>query len=92
MPAGKATAYRAFNCRLAPTTHEFLRRHAFERNVSLTLLINDILRLWVIAATDTSDTRFGPQATGYALPEPPPDRYPGYLQSLVFMLEDVSAH
>ena len=86
--SGNATPVRAFNCRIDPATYEFLRRHAFERNVSLTALVNDIFRLWVIAATDTDDPRFGIPSTGYSVPEPPPERYPGYLRSLVFVQDE----
>jgi hypothetical protein len=79
-----ATPVRSFNARMDPGLHEAIRRHAFERNVSMSQLLNDIMRVWVLAATDPRDPQFSPRALPLGLPEPPHEHYPGYLDSLVF--------
>jgi len=75
--------------RMSPALHEALRRHAFERGVSVARLVNDVLGIWCNAATDPSDPLFsGPM--GAKLPSMPTEEfaYPGYLDSLVFSVPD----
>lgn len=82
----KAKAVRSFNLRLDTGIYEVLRRHAFERGVSLNSMLTDVLLLWCIAATDQTDPFFSPKNLGVKLPPPPEERYEGYLNSLVFTL------
>jgi hypothetical protein len=84
--AGQARVERNYNLRLPPSVYELIRRHAFERNRSMNALIVDVLRLWVIAATDPTDPFFAPETLGVTPAEPPEEVYPGYTESLVFVL------
>jgi hypothetical protein len=86
MPKGLERVERNYNLRLPPSVYEVIRRHAFERNISINRLLTDVLRVWCIAATDPTDPFFTPSALGTKLPEPPEEVYPGYLDSLVFRL------
>ncbi len=74
--------------RLPPSVYHTVRRHAFERNVSINQLITDVLSLWCIAATDPTDPFFTPKAMGYPLPDHPVEQYKGYLDSLVFKIDE----
>jgi len=76
---GLARPERSFNLRLEPTIHLAVRRRAFEREVSMNQLVADILCLWLLATPDPGDERYGP------LPQPQ-ERYPGYLESLIFTM------
>ena len=77
---------RSYNLRLNPVLYAAIRRHAFEREVSMNEMVSDILRLWLVAATDRTDPYFTSGRLGGAFPEPPPERYPGYLEGLVFTI------
>ena len=74
---GKAKAERSFNLRLDPSVHLAVRRRAFEKEVSMNQLVNDILTLWILATPDPSDSRYGPIS-------PPKEIYPGYLDEILF--------
>lgn len=65
---------------------KWLKRHAFELGVSQNQLVVDLLTTFVIAAYDPSDATLTPQRVGARLPERPTDRWPGYLEALVFTL------
>lgn len=68
--------------------HDALRRHAFERNVSMNKLVSDVLSLWVLAATDPTDPMFSPRSMPFPLPEHPTGDYPEYVESLVFTVNE----
>jgi hypothetical protein len=68
--------------RVTPAQHEAMRRHAFERNVSMSELVRDVLVSWVLAITPPDDPLF--QGPFGRMPDPPREVYPGYLQSLGF--------
>ncbi len=81
-------ATRAMSINAEAGLHDALRRHAFERNVSLNKLVNDILSLWVLAATDRTDPLFSPRSLPFPLPEMPTGPYPEYVESLVFTVDE----
>jgi hypothetical protein len=76
----KPTKLLAIRC--SPAQHEALRRHAFERNVTLSTLARDVLTMWVRAVTSPDDPLFHGQFG--RIPDPPDDIYPGYLEGLGF--------
>jgi hypothetical protein len=81
--------------RIDPALNAALRRHAWERSVSKERLCEDLLRSWVLAVTDPSDTTFSTEKMGIAMPKPiQPERRPaGYLESLCIEIEpDPKSH
>lgn len=81
--------------RVDPGLNAALHRHAWERSVSKAQLCQDLLRTWVLAVTDPSDTTFSPLKMGVPMPKPiPADRRPpNYIESLCIDIEpDSNSH
>jgi hypothetical protein len=76
-----------FMIRLSPALWAYLKTHAFRRDVSEQELGRDIWRSWVRRATPVNDPVFELASIGYRLPDPPTEKYPGYVESLRFLPE-----
>jgi hypothetical protein len=77
-----------YKLRMKPELYQILRRHAFERDVSTSRLINDILQFWAYISTPVDDPMFDPAVTGVPRPAPPVEIRPGYFNTLGFMDDD----
>ena len=75
-------ANKAFQARLDDRLHELLRRHSFQRNVSINQLVSDVLTLWVLAAHEEGNPLFDVELPTIA------QRHAGYLTSLGFQEEE----
>ena len=73
---------RDYHIRLPVSLAETMRRHAFDRNVSLTRLLTDVLTLWAITMTDPQDPVFAQARMGVPLPAFLSEPRAGYLASL----------
>lgn len=70
---------------------EILKLHAYQRRVAMTVLISDILNLWIAVATDYNQALFREMLPSGARAAAVPERWAGYLASLGFapsMLQD----
>ena len=68
--------------RLPVALVEVLNRHGALRKMPMSRFIEDALTVHVTMITDPEDIRFKPEVTGVRFPELPPERFPGYLESL----------
>ena len=75
--------------RLPATTHHWLKRHAFERQVDKAQLVRDILQAWVAIFTDWENPLFNPESIHIERVDMPKERYPGYLATLGYPAESV---
>jgi hypothetical protein len=92
---GEAFPYRVLYIRTDPALDEVLRRHAFERDVPKSTFCEDILRMVVLAITDPNDPTFMPSKMGVKMPNPVPERYPGYRETLGIVADtdaDANSH
>jgi hypothetical protein len=71
--------------RMDADTAEILTLAALQRRVSRTVLISDILSLWVSTCVDTRQALFVEALGPVVRPAPVPERWAGYLASLGFM-------
>lgn len=78
------------NIHTDPLVKELMRRHAFERGVSVSKLASDILRIWLRSVTDIANPIFNPVIMETGLPSAPINHRPGYTSSLGFTAEDSS--
>jgi hypothetical protein len=85
MSRGKALPVEASTVRFPPDVRAVLRAHAYQRNVTVNKLINDILTCYLIYITDFNHPYFTPRALGFPPLTPPTDVVPGYLESLGFV-------
>jgi hypothetical protein len=66
--------------RVSPELAELLRTFAFDLRVSQNALLSDVLQLWAAYFYDPTNTTHLREPT----PEPPEERYLGYLESIDF--------
>ena len=76
--------------RFDPIAKDLLQRHAFERHgVRLGPMCEDIILMWLHAVTDLSDPVFNAAVLNLGgMPDLPPERWPGYRESLNFIIEE----
>ena len=85
MGKGSAQEREASTLRLPPEDWAVLRAHAYQRNVTVTRLIQDVLRCYMVYITDFNHPYFTPQTLGFPPLVLPVDCKPGYLESLGFV-------
>lgn len=75
---------KAFSFKIDAISHAVLDIQRRRRGVPLTWLIQDILNLWIAAATDYDQAIFRELLPPKARAARCPERYPGYIESLGF--------